>query len=490
MLKLIIIEDETPVLDVLKTLISKADSRFEICGLFSNAEDAADYISNHPVDAVISDICLCGMSGLDFFKICHEKRPDIVLAAISAYSKFEYAQGAIKYGVAAYMLKPITMAKTKELLAAVYDKISKLSPSSSFCDLGNNAERIQIISEMLAKTDNSFGDFFEKLAKTDVVTSPELCKCAVLSATIPDSDTFFKLHDKYNQAQIFNIVEKLTYVNDDSFFSVLYNYQLNKFKILIFTKKLFSFEELQRELNSFIETATENFFEYLQLKVEFNVENISSDIYDFHLFMQNGLTPYTCATLVIQSIYSMDMNTAVSYLNSFTDLFKSNASYLNTFYNHINNAISQILGVNEDISKLEAEAAYNKILANIKYALPKHMTDGNAIDAAIEYIEKNIASDISLESTASHCFLSPTYFSMCFKNKTGKTFSNYLSELRLNKAKALLSQTDIPINRVAELCGFNSASYFHRFFKRSIGMTPLNYKNSAHESKEPEGDSQ
>ena len=477
MLKLIIIEDETTVLDVLKNLIKKADSRFEICGLFSNAEDAVDYISKNPVDAVISDICLCGMSGLDFCRICNEKYPNIVIAVISAYSKFEYAQNAIKYGVAAYMLKPITMAKTKELLASVYDKASKLSPSSSFCDIGNNAERIQIISDMLAKTDNSFDDFFEKLAKTDVVTSFELCKCAVLSATVPDSDTFFKLHGKYNQSQIFNIMENLTYINDDSFFSILYNYQLNTFKILIFTKKLFSIDELKLALDSFIEATAKNFFECLNLKVYFKIENISSDICDFHLFMQNGLTPYTCATSVIHCIYSM--NTALSYLNSFTDLFKSNPQYLNAFYNNINNAISQILGSNEDISDLDTDAAYNKIIASIKYVLPKHMTGSNVIDTAIEYIEKNISSDISLESTASHCFLSPTYFSMCFKNKTGKTFSSYLSELRLNKAKSLLSQTDIPINRVAELCGFNSASYFHRFFKRSTGMTPLNYKNNS-----------
>ena len=269
----------------------------------------------------------------------------------------------------------------------------------------------------------------------------------------------------------------MTYINDDSFFSVLYNYQLNTFRILVFTKKLFSIDELRLALDSFIETATKNFFEYMKLKVDFKIENISSDICDFHLFMQNGLTPYTCATLVIHCIYSMDINTAVSYINSFTDLFKSNTQQLNAFYGHINNAISQILGVNEDISKLEPDAVYNKIITNIKYVLPKHMNTSNVIDAAIEYIEKNIASDISLESTASHCFLSPTYFSMCFKNKTGKTFSSYLSELRLNKAKSLLSQTDVPINIVSELCGFNSASYFHRFFKRSTGMTPLNYKN-------------
>ncbi|MDY3927972.1 MAG: helix-turn-helix domain-containing protein [Clostridia bacterium] len=488
MLKLIIIEDETTVLGVLNTLIGKADNRFEICGLFSCAEDAVDYISTNPVDAVISDICLSGMSGLDFFKLCHEKYPDIVLAAISAYSKFEYAQDAIKYGVADYMLKPITMSKTKELLAAVYDKLTKLSPTSSFCDMENNAERIQIISEMLSRTDNSFEDFFEKLAKTDVVTTPDICKCAVLSVTIPDSGAFFNLHEKYNQAQIFNIVEKLTYVNDDSFFSILYNYQLNAFKILIFAKKFFSTDEFRSVLNSFIEMAAKNFVEYLNLTVDFKIENISSDIYDFHLYMQNGLTPYTCATLVIHSIYSSDRNTALSYLNVFTDFFKSNSSYLNTFYKYINSAIEQILGIDEDTSKLETDVIYDKIIARIKYILPEHMKSNNVIDAAIEYIEKNLSSNISLESTAAHCFLSPAYFSMCFKNKTGKTFSSYLSDARLNKAKSLLSTTDIPINRVAELCGFNSASYFHRFFKRLTGTTPLNFKNNSDEQKAPKGE--
>lgn len=475
--KLIIIEDETAVLEVLSKLIKKADPRFEVCGLFSYAEDALEYMKNNHVDAVISDICLPGMSGLEFCRTCHKKYPGTLLSIISAYSKFEYAQEAISCGVISYILKPITAAKTKKLLSEIYDKIMDMPIESTFAGIENNMERIQIISDMLSGDEGSFDLFFEKLSETGVSTSREICKCAVLTATVPHYDSFLKSHSKYSRYQIFNIMEKLTYVNDDSVFSVLYNYQLNLFRIFIFTKRSFSAQELEVYIKSFTETLTKSFYEYLNLDVILDVENISSNIYEFYLFMQKGLSPYTCAESVVHCIYSTDMNAALSYLNSFTELFKGNSRYINVFYNYINKAIEQILDTDEKIDENDTDALYGKIITNIKYTLPKRMTNNNLIDSAIAYIEKNISSDISLESTAAHCFLSPAYFSMCFKNKTGKTFSTYLSDLRLSKAKSLLAKTNIPINNIADMCGFNSASYFHRFFKRQTGMTPLDYKN-------------
>lgn len=98
------------------------------------------------------------------------------------------------------------------------------------------------------------------------------------------------------------------------------------------------------------------------------------------------------------------------------------------------------------------------------------------INQAMRYIEKNYNQTITLNSIAKYYNFSPAHFSRPFKACTGDTFSEYLNNVRFEKAVSLLSTTNKNINEIAQLCGFNSTNYFCDAFKRRYLKSPLHYR--------------
>lgn len=97
------------------------------------------------------------------------------------------------------------------------------------------------------------------------------------------------------------------------------------------------------------------------------------------------------------------------------------------------------------------------------------------IEQAMIYLQQNYMKDISLDSCADHSGTNPFFLSKSFKQVTGKNFIDYLTELRMEKAKELLRESEMKINDVAEQVGYQH-SYFNRIFKKLEGMTPTRYR--------------
>ncbi len=101
-----------------------------------------------------------------------------------------------------------------------------------------------------------------------------------------------------------------------------------------------------------------------------------------------------------------------------------------------------------------------------------------AISDAIDYIDKNFSEDISIEKVSRVAMLSQSYFSYLFKSMTGKTFVEYLNELRIQEAMNLLKNTN---KRVVDICfesGFKNVNHFNRTFKNHAGISPMQYRNA------------
>ena len=97
------------------------------------------------------------------------------------------------------------------------------------------------------------------------------------------------------------------------------------------------------------------------------------------------------------------------------------------------------------------------------------------IAAVISIITEDLSPTYTNETLAQHACLSITQFKKVFKNNMGMTTQSYISQLRMEKAKALLSHTDTPINLVAEYVGYQSPSAFSRKFKAYFGSSPKDF---------------
>jgi len=100
----------------------------------------------------------------------------------------------------------------------------------------------------------------------------------------------------------------------------------------------------------------------------------------------------------------------------------------------------------------------------------------SAIKKAERYIWENYTKKIGLREIACAAGLSASYFSSIFKDEMGENLSNYLNRLRVEKAAAMLTSTNIPISKIAEACGFEDQSWFSKIFKNNTGFTPGKYR--------------
>lgn len=128
-------------------------------------------------------------------------------------------------------------------------------------------------------------------------------------------------------------------------------------------------------------------------------------------------------------------------------------------------AIKQIRDSSEDGAEInEIEQVINDKIYN------------NTVDNIIRYIENNYFLDINLNMVADTFNLNPSYLSTVFKKVTGQNFSDYITAIKIEKAKQLLSYTDYKITEIGSRVGFSNYRQFIRNFKKVVGITPSDFK--------------
>ena len=106
----------------------------------------------------------------------------------------------------------------------------------------------------------------------------------------------------------------------------------------------------------------------------------------------------------------------------------------------------------------------------------------NIVDIAKEYIKSNYNKALNLDDVSFYVNISPYYFSKIFKEGTGENFIEYLTNIRIDKAKELLNNTDYSMKEICALIGYSDPNYFSRSFKKNVGVTPTEFKEGRTEA--------
>ena len=104
------------------------------------------------------------------------------------------------------------------------------------------------------------------------------------------------------------------------------------------------------------------------------------------------------------------------------------------------------------------------------------LTEIKAINAPVEFIRNNYAQNISIEEIAESAHLSVSALERRFQKHLHRTPNQYLVDVRLQNARKLLVESDLPIGLLANRCGFQDSSYFSRRFKRKFGILPSQFR--------------
>lgn len=122
----------------------------------------------------------------------------------------------------------------------------------------------------------------------------------------------------------------------------------------------------------------------------------------------------------------------------------------------------------------------DKILEACRNIINKREEQTSGVIAkAKTFIEENFSHDISLDDVSRIVDISPYYFSKLFKEETGENFIEYLTNIRIEKAKQLLSNKEISIKSICVATGYSDPNYFSRIFKKQVGITPTEYREKS-----------
>lgn len=159
-------------------------------------------------------------------------------------------------------------------------------------------------------------------------------------------------------------------------------------------------------------------------------------------------------------------NTDKKQITAAASIFESIADYYGKEESHPRDRIKFSVTSNEE--KKEKKES--------KTSLIDFHSTHDEINKAIEFINKNLSRNITLEEVANHVYLSHYYFSRLFKKELGISFVSFLNKQRIEQAKILLAQTNLSIQKVAYRVGYTQPSYFCKLFKKETGQTPASFR--------------
>ena len=545
MLKIFLAEDEVIVRETIKRMIPWENLGFELVGEAADGEMALPLLIRQQPDLLITDIKMPFMDGLTLARLAKKEVPGLKVVILSGYDDFNYAKQAINIGVEDYLLKPITKNALIERLTEIrsryedektqreyyekfhremqaYEKNSSrdffealVSGSLDMMEVYKRAEKLglDIVAEsynVLIFTMNCNEDFsgqregyssweaeslemlekfftghpFAMLFRSNVFSYGVLIKGeknSIRENTRICVEEIRKIFDRKEDNKEWFVavgesVERLSQIQK-SYHSASRAFSQR----YLYDGKVLCYDEM---LAMEKKDVTNDDSEYLQ-KVDVNALNPTI----LQKFLSNGLLEET-KNFVQDYFYAIGQEPMESVV------FRSYV-ILNVRFSVL--SFLKELGCDtktlepEDTEKILAESGRN-MESTIAYAEKlvsqaiqlRDRNSGNKnrsiLKTAVDFIDQHyMEEDMSLNKAANAANVSANHFSALFSQNMGQTFIEYLTSLRMDKAKEYLRCTGMRSSEIAGEVGYKDAHYFSYLFKKTQGMTPSDYRKAREE---------
>lgn len=487
MYKLIIVEDESQMNYQLTKILDWENIGFEIVATFENGADAIEYINKNHVDAVLTDIRIPIISGVELAKICHTSHPHIKFVFISAFRNFEYARSAIKYNVIDYITKPLTYNDFFNAMVSLYNevdknnKISNLQKQNEFIEDEIAFMRQEYLSSYILGVIDS-DTLIYHLGQIGISINKENCSCAQISVKINNFDTFINHTWKHNREQFYSTINKfVTPENDYAYFSIS-QFIYDSIEIIVIGKQQYPAEIFNSIITDYFDVLSNNMKSLLQIDVTVNIIQSVQNLSHLKKYRISKNSANQLASMVMSYIHNDSPAEATRTIQIVRKIFASDIKQAEKFCRQL---FSELLPIYKNSDELriaflslnEINQMYDFLIDNITNQKNNTENTDSTMEHAIEFINEHYTENITQADVANFVALSPGYFSSMFKQHTNEKFIDYLSKLRIQKAMDLLINSNIKITAIANLVGYKDPQYFHRVFKLYSGTTPSKYRS-------------
>ena len=499
-IRVMLVDDEYLAIEDLKTLIDWNALGFEICAAACSGRQALHAFETTPVDLVITDISMPGMSGITLVEQLKQKNSKLLFLLLTAYAEIDYMKSAFQLGVEDYLIKnEITPSLLCEKLRKIRERyIASLNQSYSF--LQKRLQKYFSDIDSLLPEDLPVlpqGNFFYLILAPDII--------------IPWTEDLI-LGRKFSVSKMIDaampITEGYQTANFENICSVVaYN---NKILLLLHLPESISTSSLLEKMQRFSVGLVQELWQQCTLSFSAFYSYIPMDLkkihQDYFSKQKNIRARYflgcrLCETLDSSRLFIHSEKISLSeedLKNAFKNPEVNFSDFLNNLFDDIITAhnyygFSHLISIcfsfllkQDEENSISFEHADLSDISHIRQFILQSAAQLYAsknpnlpyeIKEAIGYITKHFHEEsLSVQEIADAISLSATHLSRVFKIATGDTIWDYLTKLRIRKACQILRTSNVKIYEVAEMVGYTSPQYFSQVFQKQIGVKPLDYR--------------
>lgn len=421
MYKVLLVDDEYMITEGLKRLIPFDKWDMEVVATANHADDALDYVQEHPVDIVISDVNMPDKTGLEMIGEMKDLLPDAYYILLSGYQEFDYVKKAMNLNVVDYLVKPVDKVELGHLLEKIVTQLREKvqEPETLSQQLDEEAFKAHLTQKenwWIGLSKEKQGDFvipYYVLGQDwqIVIAAQKFDGLLVMPFELPYQANFEKWK--------FDVEKALFYgtVNLDQSES-LFSYYEPIYRVII-----------QGNLQQIIDELT--------LLEQIVLEN----------------TPRVSITKQLFTQFVMDVFHLFEHLKAddMTDIVK-NIHAITTF---------------EDL------VAYTK--ETLTSFFGQYRMNENVV-SVLEVIGRDYKKELSLKDISKDLFINPVYLGQLIKKETNSTFAELLNKQRIKAAQQLLLSTNDSIEDICYTVGYSNVGYFYKVFRKLCGKSPKAYR--------------
>ena len=490
----------------------------------------------HPIDVVITDIRMPDMDGLELIQEMQKKNNQIKFVVLSGYAEFSYAETAIRLGVKAYLLKPVSNDDLKAAFDKAYKEMEQTASVRQEVQMKKRMDR----EKQVYQQEKALNALFSS-QEAGAVTREQLCKLcgydekmwaggaeSVLYLAILHINKESFEHQRFRPVDhelvrfmIRNIFEEIQapceklLVNSLSDTRQMYGIFIgdDKKKLRMEVERIYlrMRSVLEKKMGISLTIGVSRCRSQLEGKETSEARQAlkqriiygKANIYFYEDIRILGEQEFPVSQLHLLEQY-IEHNEIFKVKNLVQEIFseelvkKYGSAYLRIMWIRILNLLlhhyerrgrnaAEIEKMLQNYNLLDRIQSLQEIRQKIiemvmECVSTESVADANArskIQMAIGYIQEHFAENLTVNVLAEHYGMSPNYFSSMFKKEMSRSAVNYITELRINQARELLYHSELSVVDISKKVGYEDSQYFFRVFKKYLGMTPLQYREES-----------
>lgn len=526
--KVILVDDEAEVIDMIEKKIHWNDLGFEVAGSATNGVKALELVEKLQPDVVLTDIKMPYMDGLELSRRLNREYPNIYIMLCTGFDEFEYAKEAVHLEIKEYMLKPVNATELSESLTNLKHTLDREREEKL------NVKKLNdYFQEVLPKLQSNFfisliegrvekHDYERFLQAYQVDMKGPLFGCVIFHTSenhVPEGmnplllsmsverEIKQRLMDQWNcrefiyMGNILLILEldaedKITQITDacdrfcrwayrimgavvtagigtvcDSLYEISLSYERAReavsYRVLYGTKRAINIGEIvPKEQIKPVQS------EESRMQTLFRAIRIG-DSAEIERAAHGEMEKLHKNTETMSQYNLATMEIVSGFFKFCTD----NSLDFNKISGNMQNIYEKVSQMDE--SSLTAWIVQMSETISEKLKCARNSSARRLIVEAQNIVkERYMEADISLDEVCAVLGVSNSYFSSVFKKEAGKSFISYLTDYRMDIAAEMILNTDEKSYTIAEKVGYLDANYFSYVFKKKFGVSPSKYRAS------------